>query len=151
MPAFQLPGQRWFIWLHNPVLRFGMITGVYLSVVFGAWLVVANRAPWIANFAFIRNTVAEIVFILVMLVPIVRYLLAPPRLFVAGLTAWAILTGTYMVMEQFFQGLESRMGAFHVFMLGAVVYGCFAVLAWVVSLVLAARYHPIAPARRRSY
>lgn len=151
MAVPQLPGQRWFAWLHNLTLRVGVITGVYLSAVLVAWLLIANRVPWSANFAGIRNTAAAVLTALLMLVPIVCYLRSPARLFVAGLTAWAVFTCTYRVMGLFFERLLSRMGPFHVFMLGAVVYGCFAVVGWVVSLVWAARHHPNAPTRRRSY
>ena len=39
----QLPGMRWFLWLRIASLRIGILTGIYLSCVFVAWLVVANR------------------------------------------------------------------------------------------------------------
>src|SRR2546422_7619604 len=58
MPSFQPPGSRWFSWLRNATLRIGILTGVYLSAVLWAWLVVANRIPWSANFALPRNAAA---------------------------------------------------------------------------------------------
>jgi hypothetical protein len=39
----QLPGMRWFLWLRIAALRIGILTGIYLSCVFVAWLMVANR------------------------------------------------------------------------------------------------------------
>ncbi len=47
----QLPGARWFLWLRNVSLRTGVLTGVYLSVVFLVWLIVANRLPRLESFA----------------------------------------------------------------------------------------------------
>lgn len=150
MPPDRLPGMRWFAWLRNATLRIGVLTGVYLSIVLGAWLVVANRMPWSANFALTRNLIAGAVFLLLMLIPVGRFLQSPARLFASGLTGWTLFTLTYLIMGFFFERLHSRLGPFHVFMLGAVVYGVVAVVAWVVSLALAARHHPIAASRRRS-
>lgn len=151
MPVPQLAGQSWFAWLRSSTLRLGAITGMYLSAVLVAWLLVANRVPWSANFADMRNTVAMALAALLMLIPILPYLRAPARLFVAGLTGWTVLTCTYLVMGLFFERLYSRMGPFHVFMLGAVLYGLLAVTSWVALLLLAARRQPIGAARRRPY
>jgi len=54
----QLPGMRWLHWLRNAALRSGVLTGVYLSCVFVAWLFVANRVPELESIAGIRNLVA---------------------------------------------------------------------------------------------
>ncbi len=151
MPLPQPPAPRPLPWLRSPILRTGLITGLFLSAVLGTWLVVANRVPSSANFAGLRNTAAAALTGLLMLIPIVRFLRSPGRLLLAGLTGWAMLTCTYLIMGIGFERLYSRMGPFHVFMLGAIVYGCFAVITWVSSLVLAARHQPIAAARRRSY
>jgi hypothetical protein len=141
---------RLFAWLRNPALRIGVLTGVYLSIVLGAWLVIANRIPWSANFALTRNLIAGALFLLLMLIPIGRFLRSPARLFASGLAGWALFAFTYLVMGFFFERLHSRKGSFEVLILGAAVYGVVAVAAWVVSLVLAARHHPIAASRRRS-
>ncbi len=151
MPVSQLPGNRWFVWLRNATLRIGVLTGVYLSVVLGGWLVIANRVPWSANFAGLRNAAAAALTALLMLIPIARFRRSPARLFAAGITGWAVLSCTYLVLGLSFERLYSRMTPFRVFMLGAVAYLFLAVLIWVVSLVLAARHQPIAAARRRSY
>jgi hypothetical protein len=91
---FQLPGMRSFLWLRNRALRVGVITGVYLSFVFVAWLVVANRFPQLQPFAGIRNLAAAVTVLLLMLIPVLRFRREPVRMFVAGLTAWTLLTFT---------------------------------------------------------
>ncbi len=128
MPVSQQPGQRWS---RSPVLRTGAVTGVCLSAVLTAWLIVANHVPRSAEFA--------------------RFLRSPGRLFSAGLTGWAVLTSTYLLMGLYFERLYSRVTPFHVFILGAVVYGFFAVISWVTTLMFAARQQPLAVTRRRIY
>ena len=56
----QLPGARWFLWMRNAALRIGLLTGIYLSCIFIAWLLAANRFPRIEAFAGIRNLVAAL-------------------------------------------------------------------------------------------
>ncbi len=147
----QLPGSRWFAWLRNSTLRVGVLTGIYLSVVLGGWLVIANRTPWSASVAGIRNTGAAGLTLLLMLIPVLRFLRRPGRLFASGILAWTLFTCTYLGLGLFFDRLFSRMAPLQVFMLGAIVYAFFAVISWVVSLVLAARHHPLSVSRRRTY
>jgi hypothetical protein len=141
-----LPGIRLFLWLRNRALRIGVITGVYLSVVFVAWLVVANRFPQLQAFAGIRNLAAAVTVLLLMLIPVLRFRREPVRMFVAGLTAWTLLTFTYIGMEMNFSLLESRMGAFHIFMLGGITYCFVAVLHWVFLFCAEARHQHVAHA-----
>src|ERR1700680_726910 len=127
---FQLPGTRWFLWLRIASLRTGILTGIYLSCVFVAWLDVANRVAELEPYAGLRNLVAGAILIMVLGIPVLRFRRHPGRLFVSGLTAWALLTITYVAAEIHFTLLETRMGAFHVFVLGVVSYGFVAVLDW---------------------
>ena len=62
----QLPGMRWFLWLRIASLRTGILTGIYLSCVFVAWLVVANRVAGLEPFAELRNLVAGAFLIMVL-------------------------------------------------------------------------------------
>lgn len=152
MPPSDRGGARWFAWRYSPVLRVGGLAGSYVSAVLVVWLVVANRIPWTANFALLRNLAAGGLAGIFLLIPVGRFLREPLRLFASGVTAWALLSLTYMFMQLFFQRLGNRMGTFQLFMLGAVAFGVIAVISWVTLLLLAARHHHQAAiaARRRS-
>jgi hypothetical protein len=54
---------------------------------------------------------------------------------------------TYVVAEIRFTLLENRMGALHVFMLGAVSYGFVAVLVWVLQMCAVVRHQHIVHSR----
>jgi hypothetical protein len=144
---FQLPGMRWFLWLRIASLRTGILTGIYLSCVFVAWLDVANRVAELEPYAELRNLVAGAILIMVLGIPVLRFRNHPGKLFVSGLTAWALLTITYVAAEIHFTLLETRMGAFHVFVLGAVSYGFVAVLDWVFLMCAGVRHEHIAQSR----
>jgi hypothetical protein len=143
----QLPGMRWLLWLRIASLRTGVLTGIYLSCVFVAWLELANRLAELEPYAEARNLVAGAVLILVLGIPVLRFRQRPGKLFVAGLTAWTLLTMTYLVSELHFKLLESRMGGLHVFMLGAVSYGFVAVLDWVFLMCAGVRHEHLAHSR----
>ena len=146
----QLPGTRWFLWLRIASVRTGVLTGIYLSCVFIAWLGVANRVAELDRFAELRNLVAGAILILVMGIPVLRFRHRPGKLFIAGLTAWTILTMTYLVAEIYFTLLESRVGAFHFFVLGAVSYGFVAVLDWVFLMCAGVRHQHVIQSRETS-
>jgi hypothetical protein len=143
----QLPGMRWFLWLRITALRTGVLTGIYLSCVFVAWLEVANRVAELERFAELRNLLAGATLIMVLGIPVLRFRRRPGRLIVAGLTAWTFLTMTYLAAEIRFTLLESRMGALHVFVLGAVSYGFVAVLDWVFLMFAAVRHQHMVQSR----
>src|SRR6266699_1679347 len=139
----QFPGLRSLLLLRYTALRSGVLTGVYLSCVFVAWLYVANRVRELESFAGIRNLAAGAAAILLMSIPVLRFRREPVRMFVSGLTAWTLLTLTYLGMELNFSLLKSRMGAFHIFMLGGMTYGFVAVFDWVVLLCAEARHRHV--------
>ena len=140
----QLLGVRWFLWLRNAALRVGVLTGIYLSCIFIAWLWIANHIPRLDSFAGIRNLSAGALTILVMAIPVLRFRRQPVKMFVSGVTAWTLLTLVYIAMEMRFSLLESRMGALHVFMLGAVSYGFVAVFYWVFLLCVETHHRHVA-------
>jgi hypothetical protein len=146
----QLPGVRWFLWLRIVSLRTGILTGIYLSIVFFAWLLVANRFPALEPFAEARNLLGGAMLVTMMAIPALRFRRSPGRMFVSGLTAWTLLTLTYLGAEIRFTLLEGRMGALHFFMLGAVSYGFVAVLDWVFLMCAGARHEHIAQSRENT-
>jgi len=111
-------------------------------------LVIANRPPSPVAFTLQRNVVAGGLIGLFMLLPVFRFLKSPGRIFFSGVVGWSILALTYDVMEIPFQRLNSRLGAFHLFVLGGVVFGFLAVFDWVVLMLLAARHCPVRVTRR---
>jgi hypothetical protein len=138
---------QYFLWMRIASLRTGVLTGIYLSCVFVSWLEVANRVAELERFAELRNLLAGAALITVMGIPVLRFRHRPGKLFVAGLTAWTLLTMTYLVAELHFKLLESRMGALHFFVLGAVSYGFVAVLDWVFLMCAGVRHEHMAQTR----
>jgi hypothetical protein len=143
-PRTQLPGARWFLWLRNVPVRIGVLTGFYLSCIFIGWLLLANRAPWLEPFAGVRNLAAGAMMILLTAIPLVRFRREPSELFVAGLTAWTLLTLAYLAAETRFTLLEARKGALQVFVTGALCYGLVAVFQWVFLMCAEARHRHFA-------
>jgi hypothetical protein len=139
----QLPGARWFSRVRNTALRAGVLTGIYLSCVLIAWLIVANRIPRLEPYANFRNLAAGIAIVLLMTIPVLRFYNEPAKMFVCGLTAWTFLTLTYIIAELKFSLLESRMGALHFFILGTMSYGLVAACHWVFLLCAEARHRHI--------
>ena len=143
----KLPGMRWFLWLRVASLRTGVLTGIYLSCVFVAWLDIANRVPELERFAELRNLLGAVIFVTVAGIPVLRFRNRPGKLFVAGLAAWALLTMTYRVSEIHFTLLGSRLGSLHLFVLGGVSYGFVAVLDWVLLMCIGVRRQHILQSR----
>lgn len=154
MTQTPLPGSRWFRWVHNFTLRVGVMTGLYLTAIMVIAILVANRLPFPepgGHFAEIRNWTARGAFLFVMLVPMACFLRAPVRMFASGMCAWAMLSVSYALMGLFFTNLHARLdkSPFHLFVLGAVVFGMAAVASWVAGMVMSMRHQPIAASRRR--
>jgi hypothetical protein len=127
-------------WARTPSLRTGLLIGAGLSLVFLAWLFIANRIPALEDFALIRNAVGGALMIILMILPVITYARFPGRLLISGLSAWTLFALCYRLMEQFFELLESRVGAFHLFILGAVLYLGAAVLSWITLVWLSTRH-----------
>ncbi|MGB6200471.1 MAG: hypothetical protein WBF35_13080 [Candidatus Acidiferrales bacterium] len=149
MTRTQLSGIERFFSLRGATLRTGIFTGVSLSVVLTAWVLVANRVAQLESFAFERNCAAVGALLVLMAVPLCRFVSSPRALFISGVVAWSILTVTYMGLEMFFPHLDDgRMGALQLFILGATSYGLLAAIGWVVSLIRIARHQHVVVARR---
>jgi hypothetical protein len=147
----QLAGIKRFFSLHDTTLRVGILTGLALSGVFLTWLFAANRMPELERFAYLRNVAAAAAVLVLMSLPVFRFLISPAQMFVSGILGWGLASLCYFLLEIRFPRLENRMGALHVFMLGAIAYGFLSVLAWVVSILRLARRHSVVAARHRGH
>jgi hypothetical protein len=121
--------------LGAPSVRIGIFAGVALSMVFIAWIVIANRVPRLETLATERNVVAAVLLAICAATPVIRFLRSPGELLVSGLLAWGIFTLTYRVLCSIFVLLDDNYSAFHVFVLGAISYLVFATLSWVGTIV----------------
>ncbi len=151
MPPSRPHRPRWKAWLSSDPFLIGVLTGAYLCLVLIAWLVIANHIPASADFAGPRNATAFALGTLVLLIPVVRFLREPAQLFASGIVAWILLSLAYLALGFFYHRLHLRMEPFNLFMLGAALYGGVAVVAWVATMLVAARTHSIAAHRRRPY
>jgi hypothetical protein len=134
-----LPGYRWFHIFRNAAIRTGVYVGVCLTLVFTAWLVIANRMPLLEPFALGRNLAAAVILCFLAVVPLLRFLRAPGQLLASGLIGWLIFSLSYRVLCMIFRGLSDWHSTFLVFMLGAVIYMIAATLSWIGTLIWRAR------------
>jgi hypothetical protein len=140
MPAnFSPPGYRRFHFFRNAPVRVGLYDGIWLSAVFIAWVVIANRAPFLEPLAQQRNVIATLLLAMIAALPVVRFLRSPGELLISGLLAWSALTLTFRILSLKFLLLQEYYSTFHVFVLGAVTYLLFATLSWIGMIVWRAR------------
>jgi hypothetical protein len=147
MAPLQPSAARLSAWRH-PCTILGTLIGACLAGIALAWLLVANRVPSLSQFALERNAIAGVAMCVLILLPFFLFLGSPARIFLSGVIAWTILALAYDVMEILFARLGTRLGAFHLFILGAVVFGLLAALDWVALLLVAARRSPAVATRR---
>lgn len=135
----------------HPAIWTGLYTGTLLVIVMLGALVAANRIPGLERYALERNAASYGLFVILMLIPVARFLTRPVLLFASAMLGWAMFVVAYdiagMVFRNLFDVLRTPLEAF---LEGAIVYGVFAVGSWVGSMMLQARRGPIAPRRRRS-
>ncbi len=133
--SVHLPGYRWLMFLRNIPVRVGIYTGICLSLVFSLWLVLANRMPLLEPLAMWRNIAAVVILVFFATLPLLRFYRSPGELMVSGLLAWMLFTITYRILCMVFVLLGEKYSAFHVFMLGAVVYLLGATLSWIGMMI----------------
>jgi hypothetical protein len=134
-----LPGYRWFHVFRNASIRTGVYVGVCLTLLFAAWLVIANHAPFLDRFAMERNIAAAAMLCFLAAVPALRFLRFPGHLLASSLLGWLIFSISYRVLCLVFRGLGNRLSTFQVFMMGAVVYMILTTLSWIVGTIWRAR------------
>jgi len=138
--------RNWRLWfrhpaLHHPALRTGLRMGVLLSLVLTAWLLLANRVSILDRLAIVRNAAALAVLFLIAFEPIARFRNSAGNLLVSGVIGWATGSLCYFAWTLYFHRLYDRMGAFHIFVLGAAVYLLLAAIVWIGGLIRATREH----------
>ena len=146
--SVHLPGYRWLMFLRNVPVRVGIYTGICLSIVFAVWLVLANRVPLLERVALERNVAGMVFLALIASLPVLRFYRSPGDLLVSGLLAWTLLSLTYRLLCMVFVLLNYRYSAFHVFVLGAVVYLICATLSWIGAIVWKVRSEDISRLHR---
>ena len=134
-----LPGYRWLHAFRNASIRTGVYVGVCLTLVFTAWLVIANHAAFLERFALERNIAAAAILAFLAAIPVFRFLRFPGHLLASSLVGWLIFSGSYRVLCLIFHRLGNLRSTFQVFMLGAVVYMILTTLCWVVGTIWRAR------------
>ena len=130
-----LPGSRRLDFLHNAAIHTGVYTGVCLSLVFTAWVVIANQVPFLERFAFERNVAGAGVFVFLAAVPILRFLRWPGNLLASSMIAWVIFSIVYRILCLIYHGLSDWHSTFQVFMVGAVSYMMFTTLSWIGAII----------------
>src|SRR5260221_14734553 len=103
-----LPGYRWFHVFRNAAIRTGVYVGVCLTLVFSAWLVIANHAPFLERFALERNIAAAAVLGFLAAIPAFRFLRLPGHLLASSLVGGLICSLAYVAVCQILQGPTKR-------------------------------------------
>jgi hypothetical protein len=136
MPVLaKLTAFGWFSLLKDAAVRTGVYTGLSLSMVFSAWLLIANRVSFLDPLAMERNIIAAALLASLACLPVLRFYRAPRDLLLAGLLSWGLLALTYRVFCFKFVLLEEYYSAFHVFVLGAICYLVFATVSWIGTII----------------
>src|ERR1700683_5615875 len=86
-------------------IRTGVYGGALLTVAMLGALVAANRMPALEKYAFERNAACYTLFVLLMLVPVVRFLTRPLKMFGAGMVGWVIFVAAYDLTGFYFRDL----------------------------------------------
>jgi hypothetical protein len=124
----------------RPVLTLGLYLGAALTIVMLGALVVANRVPALEPYAFERNAACYALFVMLILVPVLRYINRPLKMFVASMTSWILLTAAYNFAGMYFRNLFIVLRTpLEVLTEGAIVFGVLAVASWVCRMILHAR------------
>jgi hypothetical protein len=112
-------------------------------------LVAANRISALEKYALERNAACYTLFVLLMLVPVVRFLTRPLKMFGAAMVGWVMFVAAYDLTAFYFRNLFQVLRTpFQALIEGAVVYGIFAVGSWVCRMLVQAGRQPIAPRRK---
>jgi di/tricarboxylate transporter len=121
--------------LEGVAVRTGVYVGVSLSVIFTAWLIIANRMPMLESLAVPRNLAAACFLALFGCLPVVRFFRSPSEMLLSSMLGWGLFTLTYGVWCLKFTMLDQYYSTFQVFVLGAIVYLLLATLCWIGTII----------------
>ena len=134
-----LPGYRRLEFLRNAAVRTGIYAGVCLTMVFTAWLVIANQVPFLERFAWERNIAAAAVLCFLATVPVLRFFRMPGDLLASSILAWAIFSVCYRALCLVYHELSNWHSPFQVFVVGGVAYMILTTLSWIAAIIRRAR------------
>jgi hypothetical protein len=130
-----MPAYGSFHVFRNASVRTGVYVGVFLSVAFSAWVIVANRVSLLDRFALVRNLAAVALFCLLALIPVLRFWRLPGNLLASSLVGWLLFSLAYRILSMDFPGIEERYSAVQVFVLGAVLYMLVVTISWLGTII----------------
>lgn len=133
----------------NSAVRYGLVVGAALSLAFCVWIFIANRVPIFDRVSVERNLISAALIALLAFLPILRFFRDPAKLLTSSLIAWTFLSLTYRALGILFWTLNDAYSAFHIFMIGAVVYLIAATLSWIGTCIWKARDAHLHPPRHR--
>lgn len=137
----------------HPAIWTGLYTGTLLIIVMSGALFAANRIPGLEHYALERNAASYSLFVILMLIPVCRFLNRPIQMFASAIIGWTMFAAGYDIAGMLFQNLFDVIHhtPFEALIEGAIVYGVFAVGSWVGGMILHASRHPMAPRHRRAH
>jgi len=150
-----MPGYAALYVFRNASVRTGVYVGAGLSVTFSAWVIVANRVPFLEQFALLRNLAAVALLCLLALIPVLRFWRMPGNLLASSLVAWLIFSLSYRLLCMYFVGLANRYSAVQIFVMGAVAYMLLVTVSWLWTIIrrvrASAEPHPNHPVSHQNH
>lgn len=134
----------------HPAIWTGLYTGTLLNIVMLGALFAANRIPGLEHYALERNAASYSLFVILMLIPVCRFLNRPVQMFASAMIGWTMFAAGYDIAGMYFLNLFNNLRTpFQALIEGAIIYGVIAVGSWVGGMILFATSHPMAPRHRR--
>jgi hypothetical protein len=116
-------------------IRVGVYTGLTLSIIFVAWLMVANRMPELSGFAVPRNVIGASLLTIVGAIPVFRFFRSPSELLLSSVVGWGMFTLTYAGLCLKFEMLDQYYSTSQIFVLGSLIYLVLATLCWIGTII----------------
>ncbi|MGD0964086.1 MAG: hypothetical protein ABSA57_09325 [Candidatus Acidiferrales bacterium] len=136
----------------SPALWTGVYLGALLNIVMIAALVAANRFPNLEPYALERNAASFGLFVLLLFIPVIRFLKHPAQMFAAGFVGWVLFVAGYDSAGFYFRNLFDVLRTpLEALIEGWVLYGVAAVMLWVAGMIFRARRNTIVPRRRPAH